>query len=207
VHADVWTSPISSFSGFQYYLVLIDDYTHYVWTFPLRKKSEIFQCLDVFHAYVSMQFQLPLLALQTDNRKEFDNHALHSHLTAQGVQLRLSCSYTSSQNGKAERIIRTLNDCIRSPLLHAGMSGLYWVEALSTATHLLNRRSCQTTGALTPFQLLLGAPPSYDHLRVFGCLCFPNQASTAAHKLSPRSTPCVLLGYPADHRGYQCLDL
>jgi hypothetical protein len=35
VHADVWTSPVSSCSSFKYYLVLIDDLTHYVWTFPL----------------------------------------------------------------------------------------------------------------------------------------------------------------------------
>lgn len=151
VHADVWTSPISSFSGFQYCLVLIDDYTHYVWTFPLRKKSEVFSCLVVFHAYICTQFQLPLLALQPDNGREFDNHALRSYLTAHGVQLRLSCPYTSSQNGKAERIIRTLNDCVRSLLFHASMPGTFWVEAHSTATHLLNRRPCQHTGALTPF--------------------------------------------------------
>lgn len=30
VHTDVWTSPLSSFSGFKYYPVLIDDFTHYV---------------------------------------------------------------------------------------------------------------------------------------------------------------------------------
>lgn len=29
VHADMWTSPVSSFSGFKYYLVLVDDFTHY----------------------------------------------------------------------------------------------------------------------------------------------------------------------------------
>jgi hypothetical protein len=28
-----------------------------------------------------------------------------------------------------------------------------------------------------------------------------------AHKLSQRSTPCVILGYPTDHRGYCCLDI
>ena len=62
VHADVWTSPISSFSGFKYYLVLIDDCTHYIWTFPLRAKSDVFHCLVVFHAHVQTQFSLPLLA-------------------------------------------------------------------------------------------------------------------------------------------------
>jgi histone deacetylase 1/2 len=207
IHADVWTSPVVSLSGFKYYLVLIDDYTHYIWTFPLRAKSEVLQCLLYFHAYVTTQFQLPLIALQTDNGREFDNQALRDHLARHGIAFRLSCPYTSAQNGKAERIIRTVNDCIRSLLIHAGMPAQYWAEALNTATHLLNRRPCQTSGTATPYQLLLGAPPSYSELRVFGCLCYPNQSATVPHKLSPRSLPCVLLGYPADHRGYRCLDL
>jgi histone deacetylase 1/2 len=138
VHADVWTAPVSSFSGFKYYLVLIDDLTHYTWTFPLHAKSDVYACLLAFHAYVQTQFQLPLLALQTDNGKEFDNIALRRHCEHHGIVLRLSCPYTSSQNGKAERIIRTLNDCIRSLLLHAGMPIEYWEEALSIATHLIN---------------------------------------------------------------------
>jgi transposase InsO family protein len=111
----------------------------------------VFQCLTEFHAYVQTQFQLPLLAFQTDNGREFDNHAFRCHLSRHGVALRLSCPYTSSQNGKAERIIRTLNDCIRSLLLHASMPETFWAEALSTATYLLNRRPCKTTGTVTPF--------------------------------------------------------
>jgi transposase InsO family protein len=187
---------VSSFSGFKYYLVLIDDLTHYVWTFPLRNKSDVFQCLLAFHAYVQTQFQLPILAFQTDNGKEFDNLAFRRHLEQHGISFRLSCPYTSSQNGTAERIIRTLNDCIRSLLIQASMPFTFWVEALSTATHLLNRRPCRASGQATPFQLLLGAPPSYNHLRVFGCLCYPNQSSTASHKLSARSTPCVVTPGP-----------
>jgi transposase InsO family protein len=104
VHADVWTYPVSSFSGFKYYLVLVDDFTHYIWTFPLRAKSDVFACLVAFHAYIRTQFQLPLLALQTDNGKEFDNLALHRHCESHGIALCLSCPYTSSQNGKAEHI-------------------------------------------------------------------------------------------------------
>jgi hypothetical protein len=40
---------------------LIDDLIHYVWTFPLRSKSDVLACLLTFHAYVSTQFQLPLV--------------------------------------------------------------------------------------------------------------------------------------------------
>jgi hypothetical protein len=75
VHSDVWTSPVYSNSGYKYYLILLDDFTHYVWTFPIRNKSDVLPLLHSFHAYVQTQFGLRWIALQTDNRREFDNHA------------------------------------------------------------------------------------------------------------------------------------
>jgi len=48
---------------------------------------------------------------------------------------------------------------------------------------------------------------NYDHLRVLGCLCYPNLQVTSPHTLAPRSTACVFLGYPSAHKGYRCLDL
>jgi hypothetical protein len=52
-------------------------------------------------------------------------------------------------------------------------------------------------------------PPPHqgDHLRVFGCACYPNLSAKAAHKLAPRSTRCIFLRYSVDHKGYQFLDL
>ena len=55
--------------------------------------------------------------------------------------------------------------------------------------------------------MLFGVPPTYTELRVFGCRCFPNRITTSGHKLAARSTPCVYIGYPADHRGYRCYNV
>jgi hypothetical protein len=44
----------------------------------------------------------------------------------------MSCPYTSPQNGKAERIIRSINNVVRSLLFQASMPPSYWVEALLT---------------------------------------------------------------------------
>jgi hypothetical protein len=194
-------------SGFQYYLVVLDDYTHYTWMFPLKQKSEVLSHLLSFHSYVATQHRLPILALQTDNGKEFDNLALRSFFTEHGIHLRLSCPYTSPQNGKAERILRTLNDTVRTMLMQSHAPPSFWAEALNTATYLLNHRPCRATGTVMPFELMFGAAPSYDHLRIFGCLCFPNMTATTQNKLIARSVPCAFLGYPADHKGYRCFNL
>ena len=87
----------------------------------------------------------------------------------------MSCPYTSPQNGKAERIIRTINNVVRSLLFQASVPPAYWVEALSTAT-LLNILPTKTLS--TPHMVLYGSPPSYEHLRVFGCQCYPNLSAT-----------------------------
>lgn len=72
---------------------------------------------------------------------------------------------------------------------------------------MLNRSPSKTLKSYTPYFALYGTHPHYDHLRVFGCKCYPNLAATAPHKLVPRSTLCVFMGYPSEHKGYRCLDL
>jgi hypothetical protein len=118
----------------------------------------------------------------------------------------MSCPYTSPQNGKAECIIRSVNNVIRTLLIKAFLPGRYWVEGLHTATYLLNRLPTTVIQAACPHLALFGSAPSYEHLRVFGYTCYPNTTATTPHKLSPHSTRCVFLGYSADHKGYRYLD-
>jgi hypothetical protein len=119
----------------------------------------------------------------------------------------MSCPYTSPQNGKAEHIIRSINNAICTLLNQASLPGRYWAEGLHTATYLLNHLSTKAIQAACPHIALFGSAPSYEHLRVFGCAYYPNTAATAPHKLAPHFTRCVFLGYSSDHKGYRCLDL
>jgi len=67
-----------SVSGYKYYLVILDDFSHYSWTFPLRLKSDTFTTLSHFFAWVSTQFGRPIQAIQCDNGREFDNSTSRS---------------------------------------------------------------------------------------------------------------------------------
>jgi hypothetical protein len=198
IHLDLWTSPVFSVSGSKYYLVILNDYTHY---------SDTFTTLSHFFAYVSTQFGKTVKAIQCDNGHEFDNSFICFFLLSNDTQLRLSCPYMSPQNGKAERIIRSVNNVIRTLLIQASLPGRYWIEVLHTATYMLNCLPTTVIQAVCPHLALFGSAPSYEHLHVFGYTSYPNTTTTAPHKLSPRSTRCVFLGYSVDHEGYRCLDL
>ena len=67
IHCDLWTSPIVSISGYKYYLVILDDCSHYLWTFPLRLKSDTYDTLANFFSYVTTQFGATVKAVQCDN--------------------------------------------------------------------------------------------------------------------------------------------
>jgi hypothetical protein len=119
-------SPVVSVSGYKYYLVILDDRSHFVWTFSLRVKSDTFFTLSMFFAYVYTQFGRTIKAIKCDNGHEFDNASSRSFFTTKGVLLRMYCPYTSLHNGKAKHIIRTIKNILRSLLFQASIPARYF---------------------------------------------------------------------------------
>jgi hypothetical protein len=126
IHCDLWTSSIVSIFGYKYYLVILDDHSHFVWTFPWCAKSDTFFNLSKNFAYVFTQFGRTIKAVQCDNGREFNNSS-RAFFTTKGVLLQMSCPYTSPQNGKAECILRTINNMLCSLLFQASILARYWV--------------------------------------------------------------------------------
>jgi hypothetical protein len=83
----------------------------------------------------------------------------------------------------------------------------YRTSSVTRWTPLARRGSLSRTSLLGPHFAMYDTTPSYAHLRVFGCACYPNTSAITPHKLSPRSTRCLFLGYSPNHKGYRCLDL
>lgn len=73
VHSDIWTSPLASISGIRYYVLFLDHFTHYLWVYPLRRKSEVFSKFLHFHAFVQTQFNCHVKSFQCDNGEEYNN--------------------------------------------------------------------------------------------------------------------------------------
>jgi hypothetical protein len=148
VHCDVWTSPVLIISGNKYYLLILDDYSHFLWTFSLRLKSDMFPTLSNF-AWVSTQFGLTIRAVQCDTGQEFDNSASCDFFLSHDVQWRMLCPYTSSQNSRIERMIRTTNNVMRSLLFQASLPARYW-----TGHCYLSAQSPPHQGGSSPHPLL-----------------------------------------------------
>jgi histone deacetylase 1/2 len=184
---------------------MISHITH--GSFPYMQNLTLVLRLLRFFTFITTQYHTTLRCLQCDKGGEFLSTELRAYLSSHGISLRLLCPYTSAQNDRAERLIRTTNDVVCTLLFQTNMPPLFLVEALHTANHLLNIRPSRAIGHFTPYFLLHGIHPTYDHLRVFGCLCFPNLSPITTLTLPPRSSRCILLGCPREHKGYRCFDL
>lgn len=101
IHSDLWTSPDKSLSGIKYYVIFLDHFTHYLWVYPLRYKSEVFEKLIHLLPIIKNQFNQTIKTFQCDNGGEYDNHSFRDFFSQHGIHFRFSCTYTAQQNGKS----------------------------------------------------------------------------------------------------------
>lgn len=76
-----------------------------------------------------------------------------------------------------------------------------------TTTYIINRLPSRTIQNKTPYEILLGHPPNYDHIRVFGCLVYIKDNKMGKDKFEERGRSCVFVGYPQRQKGYLVYDL
>lgn len=77
---------------------------------------------------------------------------------------------------------------------------------LSHLRYLLSTGYHQSSLTTSPFELLFSSSLNYDLFRVFVRHVFPYLRDYSPHKLAPRSTPCIFIGYSTNYKGYRCLD-
>nr|CAN65250.1 hypothetical protein VITISV_007535 [Vitis vinifera] len=141
---------------------------------------------------------------QSDGGAEFTNTCFKAHLRTSGIHHQLSCPYTPAQNGRAERKHRHVTETGLTLLFHSHLSPRFWVDAFSTATYIINRLPTPLLGGKSPFELLYGHSPHYENFHPFGCRVYPCLRDYMPNKLSPRSIPCIFLGYSPSHKGFRC---
>ncbi|CAA7049816.1 unnamed protein product [Microthlaspi erraticum] len=113
-------------------------------------------------------------------------------------------AHTERQFGTKVKKIRTDN---RTEFMVLSSSSVNKGESVLTAAHLINYTPTKVLDGKSLYEVLFGAPPAYDQLRVFGCLCFPHCRSRDKDKFGDRSRRCIFVGYPYGKKAWLLYDL
>ena len=82
---------------------------------------------------------LKVKCLRSNKGGEYIDERFSDYCAAQGIQMDKTIPGTPQQNGVAERMNKTLNECARSMRLHVGLPKLFWADTISTAAYLINQ--------------------------------------------------------------------
>jgi transposase InsO family protein len=119
-------------------------------TVKLEAKSDAaIALLEVITVWETRQ-ERQLKTLRTNEGKEFDNECLNSELKRKGVEHQMTTRYTPQSNGRAERVNRTLLQCVRTMLVAARCPRILWDEAL------LMKNECKACHPVTSNRSLKG---------------------------------------------------
>ena len=148
---DIWSLDILDLNdygpknnrGYRYVLVIIDNFSKYGWTIPLKNKNA--QTIkDSFENILISSKRKPNL-LESDRGKEFYNNIFQDFLNKNNIEL---YSRNSSYGAVfAERFNRTIRDLLKKIVFENGDAN--WIDVLQTITKQYNNR-VHTSTKLSP---------------------------------------------------------
>ena len=144
---------------------------------------------------VHTQFSAKVKIIRSDNGREFTSGTMNNFYTENGIVQQTSCVDTPRQNGRVERKHRHILNVARALRFQANLPIEFWGECVLTAADLINRTPSTILQGTTPYEVLFGAKPMYDHIKFFGYLCYAHNLPRHKDKFGPRSYKCVFIGY------------
>ena len=166
IHCDVAGPFSASRSGFNYFVIFVDEMSKYVVGFPMKSKDEAPKMLKA--AILEFEKLAPghrVLRYRSDNATELKG-AARAVCDEHKIVMEQSAPYSPFQNGISERNIRTITETIRCLLHQGNMTSGFWEDAFATALYVKNRVGKQRT----PLEDLAGVTPGYENMRAFGCI-------------------------------------
>ena len=185
-----------------YGFVIVDDYSRYTWVHIVTYKHEVQEVFKRFSSRASTNFGVKIKHIRSDNGTEFKNSGLDDYLDELGITHELSAPYTPQQNGVVERKNRTLVEMARTMLDEYKTPHRFWIDAIDTACHIINRVYLHKFFKKTAYELLTDKKPNVSYFKVFGAKCWirdPHHNS----KFAPKAHEGFMLGYGKDSHTYR----
>jgi transposase InsO family protein len=102
-----------SIGGNKYGLIIVDDYSRFIWVFFSHSKSETQEVLKKFLRRAQNEFDTKVKKIRSDNGTKFKHTQVEDFLDEESIKHEFLASYTPQQNGVAERKNRTLIEMAR----------------------------------------------------------------------------------------------
>ena len=161
-----------------------------------------------FIELVKNKFNSTIIQWMSDAGGEYKSKAFEKMLKDRGIEILQSIPYAHQQDGRAERIIRTIMEKAESMRLQACIPQSWWEFSIEHATHVYNRTPMRRLNWQTPYMLLYGERPSVEHLRVFGCGAYVFlPVEVRANKLAPKSELMTYLGNAPGAGGFMFITM
>jgi len=204
VHTDVMGPfPVLGMNDEKYVVTLMDDYSRYREVICLRGKNQVAAAVIERLVEWERQTEKQLKTLRSDHGTEY-KAALTRWCRRNGVVHQKSAPRTPKQNGRAERLNRTLLERMRAGLIDAGLQKMFWPYAVDNAAYTSN--FVPTKGQKkSPHELFWGEVPDISHLRVFGCKATEFKPSRLRDKLDEVSTKVIFVGYARHSKAWKLL--
>jgi hypothetical protein len=92
----------------------------------------------------------------------------------------------------------------KSMMNEKNIAKTYWVEAIHTTIHILNKAHLIPHSDKTPYELWYGRPVSIKHFKFFGSKCYIKNNNENHGKYDDRDDEDIFLGYATNNKGYRC---
>lgn len=195
---------VESLGGSNYTATFIDHFSSFGVVRFTKLKSELPDIIEDVLTMMENLTEYKLKAVRTDRGGEYLNHDVDAFFRRKGVLHEKTAPYTPQQNGKAERLNRTLMERVRAMLTDSGLGDELWAEAAATACVLRNLSPASGRDK-SPFELFWNSKPDASRLRVFGCTAYMHVPKQLRHKLQAVAVKGTFVGYEPGSKAYRIL--
>nr|GEU39086.1 retrovirus-related Pol polyprotein from transposon TNT 1-94 [Tanacetum cinerariifolium] len=147
---------VESINRKRYVLVIVDDYSHYIWVHFLISKDKAPEEIKIFLKKITVLLQASVIIVKTKNNTVFKNQVIQEYFNSVGISHQSSFVRTPQQNGVTKQRNRTLVEAARTMLIFSCAPLFLWAEAIATACYTQNRFIIHRRFAKTPYELING---------------------------------------------------
>ncbi|SDA03668.1 BZ3500_MvSof-1268-A1-R1_C133g00719 [Microbotryum saponariae] len=206
VHSDVLSFPESSLTGKRYLVTFLDDFSRKLWAYAIGHKSEVFGVFKTWLAEVELETDAKLKVLRTDNGGEYCSRAFTEFCKARGTRRQYSIPRTPQQNGRAERVNRSIVEGVLALLADAHLPKSFWEEAAAYFVYCKNLCEHSALDKATPNFAWQGDRTNASALHPFGCTAWLTVAPELRSKLDPKAVRVLFTGYDLASKAFRFYD-